>query len=59
MSYRKEKNKSPLPYKENDPEYQKDKAQQEQERQNLFNKAVQSKYTTLLGENFLIGFRDM
>ncbi len=55
----KKKNKSPLPYKENDPEYQKDKAQQEQERQNLFNKAVQSKYTTLLGENFLIGFRDM
>lgn len=51
--------KAPLPYKVNDPEYQKDKAQQEQEKQNLFNKAVQSKYTTLLGENFLIGFRDM
>lgn len=51
--------KSPLPYKENDLESIKSKAQNEQEEQNLFNKAVQNKYTTLLGENLLIGFRDM
>lgn len=51
--------KNSLPYKENDTEYIKDKAQQEQEQQDLFNKAVQNKYTTLLGENLLIGFRDM
>lgn len=51
--------KNSLPYKENDLEYIKDKAQQEQEQQDLFNKAIQNKYTTLLGENFLIGFRDM
>src|SRR5699024_9305521 len=31
----------------------------EEERRNLFNQAVQSKYTTFLGENLLIGFKDM
>lgn len=51
--------KNSLPYKENDSEFIKDKAQQEQEQQELFNKAVQNKYTTILGENLLIGFRDM
>ncbi len=51
--------KSSLPYKENDLESLKDKAQKENEEQNLFNKAIQNKYTTLLGENLLIGFRDL
>lgn len=55
----KKKTKSSLPYKENDPEYHKNKAQREKKRLDLFNKAVQSKYTTLLGENLLIGFKDM
>lgn len=50
---------SALPYKENDSAYQEDKAQKGKEKETLYNQAMQSTYTPMLGENELIGFRDM
>lgn len=41
-----------------DPVYLQTKEQKEYEQQKLFAEAMQSKYTTLLGETFLIGFKD-
>lgn len=51
--------KSPYPYKENDPVYLEEKASKERNLQALFAEAIQSPYTMTLGENGLIGFRDM
>lgn len=48
-------------YKERqqDPAYLEHKEAKEQSKQELVSLALQSEYTTLLGENMLIGFRDM
>ncbi len=48
-----------LSYKENDPTYQKEKLRKEQEIEAAYTQAMQSQYTTILGENDLIGFREM
>lgn len=51
----------PLNYKEvqQDPVSQEDMKQKEQAQQALFAEAMKSPYTTILGENTLIGFKDM
>jgi len=48
-----------LPYKKNDFTYLEEKARKEEAKGLLYAEAMQSKYTTLLGDYELIGFRDM
>lgn len=49
------------PYKENqqDPVFLESQEQKEQQKQQLVSQALESRYTTILGEQFVIGFKDM
>lgn len=55
----KKHSKATLPYKENDIAYEKSKEVKKQEKEALYTQAMQSKYTTILGENFLLNFKEM
>ena len=55
----KQRAKASLPYKEDDISYQESKKLRKQEKESYYTQAMQSKYTTILGEHLLLNFQDM